>query len=197
MSVHKYKMTMHYPIKMKPKVDTSVEGYVIEYDHLITVEMADDIIQFALNDDSFHRRGSKSSMVKASFTTCLLYDLNHPVYEILDMAWKKCATDHGYDLSFVEYYEIKGYEVGDSFGDHVDTHGAPNMLEERKLNLTIQLSDPDSYEGGDLYIKDHRATRNIGSGIFFPPYVLHKVSEVTSGTRYCLIGHAWGRLNCK
>lgn len=188
---------MHYPIRMKPEVDTSVDGHVIEYEQLITAEMAQDIVQFAVSNDSFHRRGSKSSMVKASFTTCLLYDINHPVYKILDNVWKKYASDNGYDLSFIEYYEIKGYNVGDSFGEHVDTHGAPNMTEERKLNLTIQLSDPDSYEGGDLCIRNHCATRSIGSGIFFPPYVLHKVTEITSGTRYCLIGHAWGRLNRK
>lgn len=188
---------MHYPIRMKPEIDPSVNGHVIEYDQLITPEMAEDIVQIAVNDNGFHRRGSKSSFVKASFTTCLLHDINHPVYEILDPIWKTCATENGYDLSFIEYYEIKAYQVGDSFGEHIDTHGAPNMAEERKLNLTIQLSDSDSYEGGDLYIRKHRATRNIGSGIFFPPYVLHKVTEITSGTRYCLIGHAWGSLNRK
>jgi hypothetical protein len=188
---------MHYPIRAKPVVDTSIDGHVIEYDQLLSHEMTKDIIQFALTDDSFHRRGSKSSSVKASFTTCLLHDINHPVYKILDNVWKTHAENHQYDLSFIEYYEIKSYYVGDKFGEHVDTHGAPKMLQERKLNLTIQLSDPDSYEGGDLYIKEHHATRQLGSGIFFPPYVLHKITEITSGTRYCLIGHGWGNFNRK
>lgn len=193
--IHKY--MMHYPVRMKPEINTSVKGHVIEYDYLISKKMAEEIVQFAINDNSFHRRGSKSPLVKASFSTCLLYDASHPVYEILDNAWHKCAMEHGCELSFIEYYEIKGYEVGDSFGEHVDTHGAPNMLEERKLNLIVQLSDTTNYEGGDLYIKEHHATRNIGSGIFFPPYVLHRVTEITSGTRYCLIGHAWGTVNRK
>ena len=188
---------MYYPIRMKPDIDLSIDGHVIEYEQLITAAMAENIVQIAVNDSSFHRRGSKSANVTASFTTCLLSDINHPIYSLLDPIWKSHAVAHGYDLSYVEYYEIKAYQIGDSFGSHVDTHGAPNMTEERKLNLTIQLSDPNSYEGGDLYIRDHRATRNIGSGIFFPPYVLHKVTEITSGTRYCLIGHAWGSLNRK
>jgi predicted 2-oxoglutarate/Fe(II)-dependent dioxygenase YbiX len=48
-----------------------------------------------------------------------------------------------------------------------------------------------------LYIKNHLATKSIGSGIFFPPDVVHRVTKVTSGTRYCLIGHGWGVLNRK
>lgn len=188
---------MHYPIRMKPAIDSSLLGHIIEYDQLITAEMAESIVQIAVNNDSFHRRGSKSANVTASFTTCLLTDLNHPIYEILDPIWKSHAETHGYDISYIEYYEIKEYQTGDGFGEHLDTHGSPNMKEERKLNLTIQLSESASYEGGDLYIKDHCATRNIGSGIFFPPYVLHKVTEVTSGTRYCLIGHAWGKFSRK
>lgn len=190
---------MHYPIRMKPDVSMSIDGHVFEYPNLISAELAADIVESAVNSSDFHRRGSKSASVIASFTTCLLHDLSHPVYEILDPIWKSHAEQHGYNISYIEYYEIKGYNVGDSFGNHIDTYGygAPNMTEDRKLNLTIQLSDSDSYEGGDLYVREHRATRNIGSGIFFPPYVLHKVTEITSGTRYCLIGHAWGRLNRK
>jgi PKHD-type hydroxylase len=127
----------------------------------------------------------------------LLVDLNHPIYNILDSVWKSHTEEYGYELTFIEYYEIKEYKEGDEFGGHIDTHGAPNLIEERKLNLTVQLSDPKSYEGGDLYIKNHRATKSIGSGIFFPPDVVHRVTKVTSGTRYCLIGHGWGVLNRK
>lgn len=188
---------MHYQIRMKPDIDMSLNGHITEYDNLITTEMTESIVQLAINNDGFHRRGSKSANVTASFTTCLIFDLTHPIYKILDPLWKSHADAHGYDISFIEYYEIKEYKTGDSFGEHLDTHGSPNMTQERKLNLTIQLSESDSYEGGDLYIKDHCATRNIGSGIFFPPYVLHKVTEVISGTRYCLIGHAWGKFSRK
>jgi predicted 2-oxoglutarate/Fe(II)-dependent dioxygenase YbiX len=187
----------HFPIRFKPDVDTSIEGHVIEYDNLINKELADDIIRYAVNQDGFHRRNSKTSSVQASFTTCLLVDLNHPIYNILDSVWKSHTEKYGYELTFIEYYEIKEYREGDEFGGHIDTHGAPNLIEERKLNLTVQLSDPESYEGGDLYIKNHCATKSIGSGIFFPPDVVHRVTKVTSGTRYCLIGHGWGVLNRK
>lgn len=187
----------HFPIRFKPEIDMSVDGHVIEYDNLIDKELADDIIRYAINQDGFHRRNSKTSSVHASFTTCLLVDLNHPIYDILDSVWKFHAEKYGYELTFIEYYEIKEYREGDEFGEHIDTHGAPKLVEERKLNLTVQLSDPESYEGGDLYIKNYLATKSIGSGIFFPPDVVHRVTKVTSGTRYCLIGHGWGVLNRK
>jgi len=193
---YKYFMT-HFPIKMKPNIDLSLDNSIVEYDNVITKDMADSIIQFALNDDSFHRRGSKNAVTKASFTTCLLYDLTHPAYDVLDKVWKIFTDEHGYSLDFIEYYEIKEYRTGDSFGMHMDSHGSTNLNPDRKLNLIVQLSESEDYEGGDLYIKMHHATRNIGSAIFFPPHYLHAVTEITSGTRYCIIGHGWGVLNRK
>lgn len=64
----------------------------------------------------------------------------------------------------------------------------------RKLGLTIQLSDGDSYEGGDLEFSlggsvPLVASREKGSASIFPSYVLHRVSPVTSGTRNSLV--AW------
>ncbi len=69
---------------------------------------------------------------------------------------------------------------------------------QRKLSVTVQLSDPDDYEGGDLlmhYVAAHPpadAVRRRGTVLVFPSLVMHEVSRVTRGIRYSLVGWYMG-----
>lgn len=67
----------------------------------------------------------------------------------------------------------------------------------RKISMTVNLSDPNNYEGGDLkfdlgpHIKErYKICDEIkpqGSVIVFPSFTYHCVTPVTSGTRYSLV----------
>lgn len=77
-------------------------------------------------------------------------------------------------------------------GGHYDWHvdqGALNV--QRKLSLSLQLSDSSQYEGCDLQFyagnKIETAPRERGTVIAFPSYVLHRVTPVVSGTRKSLV----------
>lgn len=63
----------------------------------------------------------------------------------------------------------------------------------RKLSLSLQLSDPDDYEGGELEFMlgadPGRFEKKRGLIGFFPSWTLHRVTPVTKGTRYSLV--AW------
>ena len=63
----------------------------------------------------------------------------------------------------------------------------------RKLSVSIQLSRPDDYEGGDLELmhlpRPTKLDRTRGSFIVFPSFMLHRVAPVTRGTRWSLV--AW------
>ena len=60
----------------------------------------------------------------------------------------------------------------------------------RKLSLVVQLTDPCQYSGGELVVfPDEHASRAIGSVTFFPSFLTHRVTHVSSGTRYSLV--AW------
>ena len=63
----------------------------------------------------------------------------------------------------------------------------------RKLSMSLQLSDPEDYEGGDLQFlhgkEETTAERKRGLMLFFPSWTLHRVTPVTKGTRYSLV--AW------
>ncbi|MDA8015328.1 MAG: 2OG-Fe(II) oxygenase, partial [Gammaproteobacteria bacterium] len=58
----------------------------------------------------------------------------------------------------------------------------------------VQLSDADEYEGGDFqmhYVKAHPPAdiiRKRGTVLIFPSLLLHRVTPVTSGVRYSLVG---------
>ena len=69
----------------------------------------------------------------------------------------------------------------------------------RKLSYTFQLSDPSDYEGGVLEFQNPMNTNEIhvvekkqGLMTIFDSRVPHRVTEVTSGTRYSLVGWVKG-----
>jgi PKHD-type hydroxylase len=82
-------------------------------------------------------------------------------------------------------------------GDHVDWH-ADNIAVGtgmRKLAFTVQLSDPGTYDGGDLEFLPGGViamSRTRGAAIVFPAFLCHRVSRVTRGWRYSLVGGALG-----
>ena len=63
----------------------------------------------------------------------------------------------------------------------------------RKLSISIQLSRPEDYDGGDLELlygtEPQKLDRARGTFIVFPSFMLHRVTAVTRGTRWSLV--AW------
>lgn len=90
-------------------------------------------------------------------------------------------------LQFTHYLSI---EKG-TYHTHVDPVNW-DLPHNRKLSVSVQLSDPREYEGGDLLIHNGTTTaveKQKGMAIFFPSYTLHEVTPVTKGERYSLV--AW------
>jgi PKHD-type hydroxylase len=60
---------------------------------------------------------------------------------------------------------------------------------ERKLSLTVQLSSPDTYTGGELIIYPAQfvAPKDQGTMTVFASFMCHNVSPVTAGVRYSLV----------
>lgn len=76
---------------------------------------------------------------------------------------------------------------------HFDWHsdvGDGRLAERRKLTIVVQLSEADSYTGGDLELMPgagiRTADRAQGAATLFPAFVLHRVTPVTSGARRSL-----------
>ncbi|MGS0743403.1 Fe2+-dependent dioxygenase [Glaciimonas sp. GG7] len=83
------------------------------------------------------------------------------------------------------------YQGGMAFGSHVD--GAIRQIPGSRakirtdISVTLFLSDPDTYDGGELLIEDtyglHTIKLPAGHMIVYPASSLHQVNPVTRGTR--------------
>ena len=97
-------------------------------------------------------------------------------------------------LGFHEQLQLTRYSAGDFFEWHLD-FGAGD-ISVRKLSITVQLSDPNDYEGGDLQFMINQniidAPRERGTVIIFPSFILHRVTPITRGKRESIVGWVAG-----
>lgn len=99
------------------------------------------------------------------------------------------------DLQFTEYNENQRgfYSKHDDCGD---SSRLRSFIDIRKLSFSIQLTDPEEYEGGELILyinnKELIAPKTKGTIIFFQSNILHEVKPVKKGTRHALVGWVQG-----
>lgn len=83
------------------------------------------------------------------------------------------------------------YENSGAYGRHVDgairpITGTPYRV-RTDLSATLFLSDPDTYEGGELIVEDTFGPRKIklkaGDMVLYPGTSVHKVDAVSKGVR--------------
>ena len=96
-------------------------------------------------------------------------------------------------LQFTKYDSTKEPQF---YTRHVDICKS-KIDSQRKLSFTLQLTDGDEYEGGDLLLHDIAgdpiiAKRNRGAITIFPSFAAHEVTPVTKGIRYSLVGWILG-----
>lgn len=86
---------------------------------------------------------------------------------------------------------ISKYGAGNFYGWHVDSPimGTPAIRTD--LAMTIFLSDPSSYEGGELVIQTSAGSMALkplkGDAILYPCQFLHCVNEIKTGERLAAI----------
>lgn len=145
-------------------------------------------------------RRSKTAFIS---DTWLKKDLSS-IVDYANKSWK-------FDLSFEEDVQFTEYEPRGHYTWHNDSIKNPMNLKnmQRKLSMSVQLSKPEDYEGGDLRfnlrgLDSHNGDTVIspppefkqqGSIVIFPSFLWHKVEPITSGKRYSLVmwtlGEQW------
>lgn len=85
----------------------------------------------------------------------------------------------------IQYTEYLASEGG-HYGWHQDI--GPGMASLRKISITVQLSDDEEYEGGELEFNQGgnggvMAPKGVGTVVIFPSYLMHRVGKVTKGVR--------------
>jgi PKHD-type hydroxylase len=127
--------------------------------------------------------------------------------EVKTKNWRTFKLDKFQDLQYTIYDKIGG-----KYDWHCDTGQSLSGMERRLLSITVQLTDPATYSGGEFQIvesmvsdinkvvygqspEETAANDKIktiipprGSVIIFPSVISHRVCAMKSGTRKSLVG---------
>ena len=97
-----------------------------------------------------------------------------------------------------EQVQFTEYTVDNFYHWHQDNLDSSINGTNRKLSLSVNLSNPKDYEGGNLEffmgnVKPFDPLkRKQGSVIVFDSSIWHRVTPVTKGIRYSLVTWLWG-----
>ena len=131
-----------------------------------------------------------------------------PVDDNTSFIYEKIANTVGganydfflYDITSMEMLQYLLYESPDGhYCVHRDALHAGYRPEDRKISFILMLSDPEEYEGGEIYLDRNLGpeemkinTLNKGDMIFFDSNKPHEVTPVTSGQREVIVSWVWG-----
>lgn len=104
------------------------------------------------------------------------------------------AADRGIDVErLYDPLQAVVYDAGCRFDWHTDVGKGDAAF--RKLTVSVQLSDERDYDGGDLVLVGEAVTslrRMRGCASVFPAILGHRVTEITRGRRYAVVGWMLG-----
>ena len=130
-------------------------------------------------------RKSKVKWIHHSDQSNWLYEkIVNMVQEANNALWK-------FDLrSIIDSIQYTEYEED---GGHYDWHMdiGPKSINHRKISVVVQLSEAESYEGGELVLWNSNVPsvieKGIGNVIVFPSFLMHKVTPMVKGNRKSLV----------
>lgn len=181
---------MSIQVKQKPLIDFDNSKKVLIKENVVPYSICDSIVNdygpFVAPAINKYTGTFYSEM----YSTTL--GMDHVVHSLLQPAWDEVIEFFKFDVDMVEPYELKQYKMGNFFTKHTDNYF--NLTEEidRKITISVQLTDDTEYVGGDLVVNTQRASKKKGSIVAFPSYMMHQVTPIASGTRWSLVTWAWG-----
>src|SRR5574341_1489644 len=87
------------------------------------------------------------------------------------------------------------YQAGMEYGEHLDDPimGAGGLMYRSDVAVTVFLSAPDEYDGGELVIRGTAGAQSVklpaGDAVLYPAGTIHRVNPVTRGER--LVAVTW------
>lgn len=116
-------------------------------------------------------------------------------------------AEWNFEHSILEKLQYTRYDENQHYNWHADQHSQPYPSSDkhlagltRKISFTVMLND--DYEGGNFELEyglpesENRVkviSPKKGLTIFFPSFMMHRVTPVTSGRRRSLVGWVCGK----
>lgn len=196
--ITQYHLTTRYPVL------PNTLGIYISADRVFTDTECDDIIKIGYSKKFSYQQTTAKIVDKKAFNSkiCSIEPGEEEsidnVYKRLrglvayynSIMWNYNIYDFGEPIKFTEY---SGEENG-STGIHSDL--GEGITTYRKLTVIVQLSNEESYEGGELMVQKENklvgVTKERGTVIVFPSFLMHCVKPVTKGVRNSLVLFVYG-----
>tara|TARA_R110002074_G_scaffold256483_1_gene428884 strand:+ start:2124 stop:2723 length:600 start_codon:yes stop_codon:yes gene_type:complete len=118
------------------------------------------------------------------------------IYDRL-ISFTKTANNDMYKFDLTGLHDTIQFTLYDSengeafYRNHLDL-GKNDIYSCRKISVSVQLSDGNTYNGADLKIKGTPVPRDQGCVITFPSFSEHEVTPIVSGKRYSLVLWVYG-----
>ncbi|RZG74861.1 Fe2+-dependent dioxygenase [Acinetobacter sp. WCHAc060033] len=136
--------------------------------------------------------GSQAQQIKNN----LQVDVHHEVYQEISTQVLKALKNNllvqsaGLPKHILQPM-LNCYQDSGNYGNHVDNavqfSSLTGQMIRTDVSMTVFLSDPEEYEGGELIVEDnygcHEVKLDAGDAILYPATSLHRVEPVTSGKR--------------
>jgi PKHD-type hydroxylase len=115
----------------------------------------------------------------------------------LSLIWCLCSSyiqtanvsaDWQFYLHDLPPIQLTEYADDGHYDWHADAYPPNENNMQRKLSVSILLNDPNEFEGGEFEFRNCKPELKQGSILVFPSFLDHKVTPVTSGTRYSAVG---------
>ena len=190
------------PVIFEPKW----KSYVVETTQpVLTAEQCDEVIrigQSVPNDQarvgsgrqSVENKNENRYDTKMRVTTIgwIPFDQGAPMYGLIERWMLNTNINHfGFEgMQITEQAQYTEYPKGGFYEWHVDNDLVMSQMPPvRKISMTLLLSDPKDFEGGELELIDDKKRPNLkrGHALFFASFIRHRVKPVTKGNRKSLV----------
>ena len=121
-----------------------------------------------------------------------------PIYQVIRQ-WMEVTNNNyfGFDtVQLSEQGQYAEYSKGGFYNWHMDSNTEMEAMPTvRKISMTLLLSDPKDFEGGELELfcgdtldsEKNKFKLKQGYAVFFASFLLHRVMPVTKGNRKSLV----------
>jgi len=137
-------------------------------------------------------QGKQDTEKRITTISWIPFDKLPEMYTILENLIHRTNGNHfGFDgIQLTEPAQYTHYPVGGFYEWHTDNDVVgKNEPPVRKISMTLLLSSPEEFEGGELELMDNKKVAKLkqGQAVFFASFIPHRVKPVTRGERKSLV----------
>jgi len=201
---------MNRMLYLYPKERVGITYPYVFWDQLFTDEELEKVVEYCETLEKIEgttvgkdgKSDTEDTSRKSTIAWARPTDENQWIFDrLLYVADQLNRRFYEFDLNGFETFQYTVYdgEKNQKYDYHMDTvlgmDKPIEMMETRKLSLSIILSDPSEYEGGEFYIQSGspdpeklmKMEQPKGRVLGFPSFMIHGVAPVTKGTRRSIV----------